>query len=300
MPINIFSWFSATTSTCPTCGRSHSSSAHSAPIPIVHPVPRRMINSLCDSCKQAIPWIVHPLCRVCGRHERCEDCIRRKDRQYSISRCAVRYDSLMKEWLALYKYRGSERLEPILAAMLAYAYERLCEENRLLTTQSVNLSVTSVPLAPERLQDRGFNQAERLALQLSQWYGLSYRSMLLRLHHTEKQSLKTRRNRVVDMRGNFSAVPMTVSSHVLSPGSPTVPTTISSPVLSPVPPIVHSTVLSDIPPVVSSALFSNRRIILIDDIYTTGSTLNECARVLREAADSAAVPEIYGLLWARS
>lgn len=257
MLINIFSWFSAAMTSCPTCGRSHSSAVRNVPTPISHPVPRRIIASLCGSCKQEIPWIVQPLCRVCGRHERCEDCIRRKDRHYLVSRCAVRYDSLMKDWLALYKYRGSERLEPILAAMLAYAYERLCEENQLLTTKSFIPLVTSVPLAPERLQDRGFNQAERLALQLSRWYGLTYHPMLQRLRHTEKQSLKTRRNRVVDMRGNFTAV-----------GPP--------------------------------ALVSNRSIIVVDDIYTTGSTLDECARVLKQAIHSEAQPEIYGLLWARS
>jgi predicted amidophosphoribosyltransferase len=108
--------------------------------------------------------------------------------------------------------------------------------------------------------DRGFNQAERLARRLAEWYGLGYETLLVRLRHTEKQSLKTRRSRVVDMRGNFAAE--------------------------------------------SSGLFSARLasagILLIDDIYTTGSTLDECARVLREAFHMERRPEVYGLLWARS
>lgn len=35
--------------------------------------------------------------------------------------------------------------------------------------------------------------------------------------------------------------------------------------------------------VIDSNQISNKRILLIDDIYTTGSTVNECARVLKKA-----------------
>jgi competence protein ComFC len=277
MPINFRSWFSPATKACPICGRSVSHSVNNITIPIRHPLPRQILSSLCVSCRQAIPWISKPICRICGRAERCEDCTRRQQRNYSISRCSVRYDNLMKDWLALYKYRGNEQLETILAAMLAFAYERICEYSPTAFD-----FITAVPLAPERLQDRGFNQAERLALHLSQWYKVSYRPMLLRLRHTEKQSLKTRRSRVIDMRGNFSAV-----STPLFYESLTLPAI--SPVASPAATSKSPTPIS-IPP----------RIMLVDDIYTTGSTLDECARVLRQAANPAVQPEIYGLLWARS
>ncbi|TFE29022.1 ComF family protein [Cohnella luojiensis] len=253
MPLKISSWFAPAKRACLICGRD--SAQVTASIPIKHPEARQAITSLCGSCRQSIPWIAHPVCRICGRAERCEDCIRRQTRYYSISRCAVRYDDRMKDWLALYKYRGNEGVESILTAMLAFAYERLCEA----AAHSEFHAITSVPLAPERLQDRGFNQAERLALRLSGWYGVEYRPMLSRLRHTEKQSLKTRRSRVVDMRGNFSAATSELFSNVASP-----------------------------------------RIILIDDIYTTGSTLDECARVLKLASRSETTAEIYGLLWARS
>ncbi|WP_052476041.1 ComF family protein [Cohnella kolymensis] len=174
----------------------------------------------------------------------------------------MRYDSLMKDWLALYKYRGHEKLEPVLAAMLAFAYERLNDELGSRNTYPFFHTITSVPLAPERLQERGFNQAERLAVQLSQWYGIRCRPLLARLRHTEKQSLKTRQSRVNDMMGNFAATSAVDSTDNL-PNS------------------VH-------------------RIILIDDVYTTGSTINECARVLKESSAPDSPAEIYGLLWARS
>jgi ComF family protein len=167
-----------------------------------------------------------------------------------MSRCAVRYTDTMRDWLALYKYRGSERLEIVLAAMLAFAYERLCR-----VSGASFPTITAVPLAQERLRERGFNQAERLAMRLADWYRISYSPLLRRLRHTEKQSLKSRRSRVVDMRATFA---------------PQLRPEWTGPVL------------------------------LVDDIYTTGSTLNECARVLRQAAPTADPPSVYGLLWARS
>jgi len=250
MTLHLGKWFAPSKSVCPICGRDAARTAGSAPIPVHHPKPRQALASLCGLCLRAIPWIVYPVCPVCGRAESCEDCVRRKIRSYTISRCAVRYTEMMKDWLALYKYRGNEGVETVLAAMIAFAYERLCE-----AANSEFHAVTSVPLAPERLRERGFNQAERLAIRLADWYGLSYRPMLHRLRHTEKQSLKSRLGRVVDMRGNFAAD--------------------------------------------RSALFSGN-ILLLDDVYTTGSTLDECARVLKQAAGEDEAPKVYGLLWARS
>ncbi|WP_239615861.1 ComF family protein [Cohnella mopanensis] len=249
MLFNLISWFAPSQQDCPVCGRNASQASSPIVVPVKHAEPRRILTSLCGTCRKSIPWITHAICRICGRAESCEDCIRRQNRYYALSRCAVRYDPQMRDWLALYKYRGNEGLEAVLSAMLAFAYERLCE-----VTPSGFDVITSVPLAPERLRARGYNQAERLAIRLAEWYGLEYRPMLLRLRHTEKQSLKTRRSRVVDMRGNFAAVPTD---------------------------LVSGTVL------------------LVDDIYTTGSTLDECARVLTQAFPEAS-REVYGLLWARS
>jgi len=253
MRLNPVTWFSASHRDCPICSRDARSASNAAigPIPVRHPEPRRALAALCGLCRQGIPWIVHPVCRICGRAESCEDCVRRSTRWYAVSRCAVRYNDTMKDWLALYKYRGNEGVEIILAAMLAFAFERLGDA----TPGASFPTITSVPLAPERLRERGFNQAERLAVRLSGWYGIEYRPLLHRLRHTEKQSLKSRRSRVADMRGNFAAA---------------LPSSYSG------------------------------NIVLLDDVYTTGSTIDECARVLKQAAGSPEESGIYGLLWARS
>ncbi|WEK53908.1 MAG: ComF family protein [Candidatus Cohnella colombiensis] len=239
---------------CPLCGgRPQHNGMNTVPIAIEHPAPRKVLEQLCKSCLSQIPWIAKPICNICGRHERCEDCVRRATRYVELCRCAVKYDDRMREWLALYKYRGQERLEALLAAMLAFAFERLCASvcQRPVYFQAI----TCVPLASERLRERGFNQAERMAIHLSHWYGIPYRPMLYRQRHTEKQSLKSRRSRVEDMSGLFSPI---------------------------------------------QKVNNLERIILLDDIYTTGSTMNECARVLSEGDGGRKNTQIYGISWARS
>jgi competence protein ComFC len=251
------SWFSSNKQACAACGQLYQGNSADRVVPVRNPHAKAVLSGLCGSCYRHIPWIAYPACRVCGRDEKCEDCGRRQTQSFIQCRCAVRYDDEMKDWLALYKYRGSERLEPVLSALLAYSYERLCDEMGQPVRSNFFQAIVPVPLAPERLRERGFNQAERMARRLAGWYGLRCEPLLIRLRHTEKQSLKGRRSRVLDMRGNFAATSEAESMKGLNP------------------------------------------ILIVDDVYTTGSTLNECARVLSES-DEHCKMRIYGLAWARA
>ncbi|MFC5700887.1 ComF family protein [Cohnella faecalis] len=266
--VHIGKWFRPAAEPCLLCGQwLRSSPSERRSVPVRMEQPRRVLMQLCDACMASIPWIRRPICLTCGRAEACGDCARRRETHFVRSRSAVRYDASMKAWLALYKYRGHERLELLLSAMLAFAFERMCLERGVSVRQASSYfhAVVSVPLADERLEERGFNQADRMASALARWYGLKHEHLLSRLHHTEKQSLKSRRSRMLDMQGNFA---LSASSGRLA--------------------VLRSSEL--------------RRIVLIDDIFTTGSTMNECARVLRMARPSFAESDIqvYGVLWARS
>jgi competence protein ComFC len=219
---------------------------------------RKGMLDLCEKCTLNIPWIRHVICEVCGRYENCKDCRRRQTTHYVMNRSAIRYSDEMREWLARYKYRGDESLLPLLIDMLRFPYESLLHELPKLRKKFD--CITFIPLSPERLAERGFNQAEQLALGIGKAYCIPVIPLLKRVLHTGKQSYKTREQRLNDLQHAFKYedAQQPFSKIQLSRTEP-----------------LH--------------------IILIDDVYTTGSTLNQCASVIREHLNA----QIYGLTWAR-
>jgi ComF family protein len=214
--------------------------------------------NLCKTCFDCIPWIREIHCMSCGRYEACYDCRRRENAALLRNRSAVQYNAMMKEWLSLFKYRGDEGLLQLFAAMLMHAYHKLMESDGLVNTRFD--VITFVPLSDERLMERGFNQADLLARELGRSVGIPVVVLLKRLRHTHKQSFKGRSERLADLSGAFG-----VSVEALQG-------------------------------VNSQIQINPLRILLIDDVYTTGSTLNQCAVEIRKHLPTA---QVYGLTWAR-
>lgn len=105
--------------------------------------------------------------------------------------------------------------------------------------------IVPVPLHEQRLRERGFNQVELLARRLGAGMGVPARALLLRTKRTAKLSQQSGRTaREVSMDGAFSW-----AGERLGP-----------------------------------AKTDSHRILLLDDIYTTGSTLRSCAKTIREHA----------------
>lgn len=105
--------------------------------------------------------------------------------------------------------------------------------------------IATVPLHEQRLQERGFNQVDLLAKRLSADIGVPVRSLLLRTKRTAKLSQQMGRTaREESMDGAFSWA----GEHLGQAGE------------------------------------SPYRILLLDDIYTTGSTLRSCAKTIIEHA----------------
>ncbi|GGD92294.1 ComF family protein [Paenibacillus nasutitermitis] len=234
------------------------------------------LSALCRDCKHAIPWIRVIHCPVCGRAERCPDCLRREDTAFICNRSAVRYNPLIREWLALYKYRGHEAIAPLLGEMLFTAYQRLVKEMSGRTEAFSIDVVIPVPVSEQRLLERGFNQAERLAAMIAERSGLPLFNLLKRTRHSEKQSFKTRGARLRDSEHLFTVDDTRLAAMLRG--------------------------LSDLH-TKDPAGHSRRRVLIVDDIYTTGSTVNACAQAVEEAFRRnrlAAGPEIYILTLARS
>lgn len=309
--------------------------SRSAELPHLAPVIRRLRGLLCARCLEAVPWIREVRCTSCGRAAECPDCVRRQLPQLVLNRAAVQYDQQMKEWLAAYKYRGHERLQRILSPMLDFAYMQLkdqLEAGRIRTGLSAGIRqrtseplkprdklgrvgdfgyptpghieverqrqdtayfrsmasagsgngragvhgdssvlatreaarsfspiVTWVPISEQRMQERGFNQAEQLARALAERHRLHCAPLLRRIRHTERQSHKSRKQRMLDLRDAFSFCNDVVVQQLISDAA------------------------------------TYNAILIVDDVYTTGSTLHECARVLQDALP---LP-IYSITWAR-
>lgn len=256
---------------------------------------------ICVSCHTGIPWIRCPRCQTCGRHVGCPDCSRsREPVPIRCNRSAVAYTSEMRELLGQYKYRGNERLAPILGLMLDKAYTVLQQEQSEQQQNATQQSKSSrrpfsaakpnyflihpalwqadllvpVPVSSARLAERGFNQAEQLADVLSLRRGIPQLPLLIRTRHTGKQSFKSRSERLADMKQVFAGnteqkLLQRLGGHLES----------------------------------IAARLQNRplQIIIIDDIYTTGSTMRACAEALhRLIGDLGYAAEIYSLTWARS
>ncbi|OMF24362.1 hypothetical protein BK132_24300 [Paenibacillus sp. FSL H8-0259] len=263
--------------------------------------PSSGLPGICISCNTGIPWIRCPRCQTCGRHVGCPDCSRsREPVPIRCNRSAVAYTSEMRELLGQYKYRGNERLAPILGLMLDKAYTILqqeqSEQQQTATLQSnssrrpfsavkPNYSLihpalwqadllVPVPVSSARLAERGFNQAEQLADVLSLRRGIPQLPLLIRTRHTGKQSFKSRSERLADMKQVFAGNTERKLLQRLGGQLESIAARLQS---RPI------------------------QIIIIDDIYTTGSTMRACAEALhRLIGDLGYAAEIYSLTWARS
>lgn len=220
---------------------------------------------LCASCYRQIPWIRKVRCHVCGRYEECRDCGRRQVSYFVMNRSAVQYDDRMKDLLARYKYRGDERLRDLLSDMLSYAFHLLQQDvqstNSAKQSQSHRV-ITYVPLSAERMAERGFNQSEQLARDVASKLNIPVVPILIRNRHTDKQSFKSRSDRLADLENVFSLDPQFENQFL-------------------------------------NLQHTRLEIFIIDDVYTTGSTLNQCARMIKSQLSMSEGPRIYGLTWAR-
>ncbi|TYS15168.1 ComF family protein [Rossellomorea vietnamensis] len=207
---------------------------------------------LCGKCEVQLQFIAGEGCSICSRplsllepqhikEGNCLDCLRwEQDPQWrgvlTKNTSLFLYNEYMKTYLARFKYRGDYTLSKAFAANIKEA------------VSAMNTSIiVPIPLSPERLKERGFNQAEALAKEA----GLQTQHLLIR-KHSEKQSKKSRHERI------------------------------------------HSETVFDLSP--DELNINNQSILLIDDIYTTGTTLRHAAQCLKQAG----AKQVCSLTLARS
>ena len=207
----------------------------------------------CRQCWGTLKSIPGPVCPRCGRpfassiallHSPTHQCGACRTRPLALTQVwsLFPYQTPLKEAITLFKYRGKLSLTKPLARALIEVLPALPNLDAIIP----------VPLHPQRLREREYNQSLLLAEQLSRHTGIPlFLACLLRIRPTVPQTSLSRKERLTNLRRAFS--------------------------------------------VAKPAHIQGKRILLVDDVFTTGTTLHECAKTLRRAGSG----QVYGLTLAR-
>ena len=202
--------------------------------------------ALCPDCRADLPRLAEPFCQCCG--EMFQGQI---DGPFACPNCHQL--SFAFEFARPAMVRDARTLE--LIHRLKYRREnhlanelgRLARESfadpRLAQALAGSWPLVPVPLHRQRLRHRHFNQAEEIARALAGDIGLPVLKALCRTRPTDSQTRLSRKQRMENLRGAFE---ITRHGRRWIESAP------------------HGAVL-------------------IDDVLTTGSTVNECAKTLRRA-----------------
>lgn len=202
--------------------------------------------ALCASCRDDLPRIVAPFCEACG-----EVFHGKIDGNFACPNCTglsfafdfARPAMLRDDRTLDLIHRLKYGREIHLARELGALARHAFEDPRLALPLAEKWPLIPVPLHRSRLRERHFNQAEEIARPLAAITGCPILKALRRVRSTDTQTLLSRRQRMENLKGAFA-----LTRHGRR--------TLSA----------HAA-----------------GAILIDDVLTTGSTVNECAKTLRKA-----------------
>jgi ComF family protein len=216
---------------------------------------------VCDDCLAAIRPIAGGLCAICGErlvspyafssadHEPICGLCRRAGPPFIKATAYGSYEGGLRDLIHLLKYNGVRPAANVLGRMLAEAITHLdpVVPHALIDDRVI---VIPVPLHKKKRRAREFNQAETIARIALKLLGNDRfhlsTSLLERTRETQSQIGLSRHQRRENMRGAF-AVPQTEAAR------------------------------SEI---------KDQPVLIVDDVFTTGTTVSECARILRRAGAS--------------
>ena len=201
---------------------------------------------LCSGCLESLLRLLPPLCPRCGRPQAsgivCPSC-RQLQSEVDGMRSPFRFDEVMRKAIHQLKYYNLKAISFCLAELLA---------DYLQSNPLPGEALVPVPLHPQRLRERGYNQSSLLTRELGKLVNLPViEDCLVRIKEAKPQvkasSVRERRENVI---GAFTCRDDKVS---------------------------------------------DKQIILIDDVCTSGATLESCATALKNGG----AISIWGLTLAR-
>lgn len=157
--------------------------------------------AFCAPCHAELPWHRAPQCPICAwptpQGEVCGVCAR-KPPYYRHLRAALVYGFPVDRLIHNFKYRGQLHLGRVLAGLLAESVQ----------TETMPDLILPVPLHPQRLRERGYNQAAELARLLGrQLHCPVALDAAERTRHTPQQTALDRDQRSKNMRDAFAVRP---------------------------------------------------------------------------------------------
>jgi len=222
-------------------------------------------NYLCQDCQATLEISENNfcLCQKPLRLPRAGKCQRCRSKKLRGLYFAVSYqNNLIQKLIRQFKY------EPFIKE-LAKPLTSLIITHFQLVNNKPDFSgffLVPVPLEKRKLKQRGFNQAEEIAKELSKSLGLEIlNNVLIKIKETLPQVELSQEEREENVLGAFS-----IKNEDYNP-----PTTLPSFGRAPI--------------------IKNKKILLVDDVFTTGSTMEEAAKVLNEGG----AKEVWGVVIAR-
>ena len=213
-----------------------------------HEPPELLSHWLCPPCRGALIPVEAPFCQKCG-----EAFDGAADSSFQCTNCAGQKIAFE------FAIAGFQTSGPALDLIHRFKYgrdlslrivlermlERSLRDPRLSGLDAQQWCLVPVPLHPLRERERQFNQSRELCHELARRKGLPMIDAMKRSRSTPKQALLTRHQRLENLRGAFEVKRRFTEQR--------------------------------------SAL-RGKSVLLVDDVFTTGATTNECARVLRRDA----------------
>ena len=206
--------------------------------------------ALCDLCVEKFHWITGRTCDKCGkalpdtyRGRLCYDCMR-LEHHFDKGFSCLTYGLHEREVLLDHKYNGKGYLAEKFGDIL---YDRIsCED----ITPDV---IIPVPISAERLKKRGYNQSALMARRLSKRWGIPMdEGVLVRKKDTTLLRSLNPADRRLMLEGAFEI------KGVKAAGGDKGRRGFRS-------------------------KMAGKCVLLIDDIYTTGATVDTCTKVLKDA-----------------
>lgn len=191
----------------------------------------------CDTCEKELPFIGETRCLQCGKPvddeetQYCMDCIK-KEHIYCQGIALWYYDYRIRQAVYRFKYKNRREYVSYFGKEIVRRYAK---QIKVWNAQAL----IPVPLHKSRYRQRGFNQAQLLAEEISRFIHVPvYTSLVVRSKATKPQKELNEKERQKNLKNAFK---------------------------------------------INENSVKLKRVVLVDDIYTTGSTVDTIAQLLHGA-----------------